>query len=599
MSKVQFNTQQQKAINAHKGNYGVIASAGSGKSTVLLNRVKNLIETHNVSERDILTISFTRNTADELKKKLNKMGFMDVNVGTFHSICGRILSQEGVYINGSNLVKEWQVENCFKSIDDKPDVDDIKSFISYQKNYMRGCNDEFVSKDSNYTEDDLRQFYTAYEKFKTKNNLYDFDDYLLLCLDVLRKNKGKYTYEFILVDEHQDSNKIQHELLKELCQSGNLWACYDYRQAIYKFRGGNPDYCMNFEKDWDNATIINMDTNYRSTKNIIDNANRFIRKYYGNYEYYSDAIANNPNNGQIILNSYDNEESEAKAVADKIEELISNGEHLGEIAVLYRVNAQSIHIENEMKDRKIDYDISGDSSFFKRKEIAGILSYLRLIQNPHDDMAFESIFNLRNYPLTYFSGQLFNETKRFAGLNNLSLYEAFITMNFPKPWQKKNANIFEKNIERLRLQKDKFVSVGMLIDNIIKVFQFEDFIKSKYTNIDERKDRIKSLSILKSFVKNNNLEQFITYVYSGNTKRKAKKNSVKLMSLHASKGLEFNHCFLIGVVDGKFPNERADLLEESRLFYVGVTRSKENLHISEIGKGNQFMREYFEGGMIK
>lgn len=592
---VKFNTMQQQSINHYEGACGVIAGAGSGKSTVLINRIKNLIETHQVNESDILAISFTRNTADELKAKLNKMGFIDVNVGTFHSICGRILSQEGITISSKSLIKEWQAENCFKTIDDKPDVDDIKSFISYQKNYMRGVNDTFVSKDSNYHEDDLRKFYIAYENYKDKNKLYDFDDYLLKCYEILQKNKGKYTYEFILVDEHQDSNLIQNKLLDEWCQSGNLWVCFDYRQAIYGFRGGNTEYCMNFEKDWSPATIINMDINYRSTKNVVENANNFIKKYYGSYEHYSDSIPHNQNDGKIEIQSYDTPEIEGYEIANQIESLTDKGEKLNEIAVLYRANSQSVHIENELKKRDIDYEISGDSSFFKRKEIAGILSYLRLIQNPHDDVAFESVFNFRSYPLQFFAAKILDDVIRYAGLHNMSLYESFINMNFDKPWQKKNAKIFGDGIEKLRLQKDKYLPVTVLIDNVVRIFEIESWVKNKYTNKLECDDRLKSLEILKSFVKNNNLEQFIDYVYSGNTKKKAKKNSVKLMSVHASKGLEFSFTFVIGVEDSKFPNERSDILEESRLFYVAITRAKENLVISQIsddGNDNQFVREY-------
>jgi DNA helicase-2/ATP-dependent DNA helicase PcrA len=256
------------------------------------------------------------------------------------------------------------------------------------------------------------------------------------------------------------------------------------------------------------------------------------------------------------------------------------------------VNSQSIHIENELKNRKIDYEISGDSSFFKRKEIVGILSYLRLIHNPHDDAAFESVFNLRSYPLQFFSGSVMDSMKRYAGLHNMSLYESLINMNYDKPWQKKNVRVFEDGLEKLRLQKDKHVSVTVLIDNIVRIFQIEDWIKNKYTNKVDCEERLKSIGILKSFVKNNDLEQFITYVYSGNTKKKAKKNSVKLMSVHSSKGLEYLHTFIIGMEDGKFPHERSELLEEARLFYVAVTRAKENIVISEIGRNNQFVREY-------
>lgn len=565
----------------------------SHNTTILLNRINNLVSNHNIPESDILTISFTRNTADELKAKLNKMGYTNVNVGTFHSVCGKILSQEGIYLTPQNLIKDWQVENLFRQMDNKADVNEIKSFISYQKNYMKMPDDEFVVKNSFYSEEDLRVFYKKYEEHKKQNKLYDFDDYLLLAYDVVSKNKGKYTFEYILVDEHQDTNLVQNKLLKEICPSGNMFVVFDQKQAIYSFRGGNPEYCMNFENDWGNSTIINMNINYRSVNNIVEGANKFIRPHYKHYKHYKDAIANNKSNGIITKNSYINEEMEAKEVADKIEQLIKQGESLNEIAVLYRLNSQSAHIENELKARDIEYEISGDGSFFKRREIAGILSYLRLIHNPHDDVAFENVFKLRNFPLQYFSNKIFNDIKRVSGINNKSLYETFIDTKFNKPWMDKNAKVFRDSIERLTLQHKKFENVGSLISNVIKAFQMEEYIKNKYTNPEELKDRLRSLEILKGFVKSHDLEQFISFCYGVNTKKRSKKDVVKLMTVHASKGLEFNQVFIIGIQDSKFPHEWSDIEEEARLFYVAVTRPKKNLYISEIGAGSKFINEYF------
>jgi DNA helicase II / ATP-dependent DNA helicase PcrA len=417
-----------------------------------------------------------------------------------------------------------------------------------------------------------------------------------LCLRIatIRKaNKGKYTYEFILVDEHQDSNLAQQMILNELCESGNIFCLQDYRQCIYSFRGSDPEYAMNFEKYWKNPTFINLYVNYRSTNNIVNKANDFIRPYYANYEHYMDAEAHNKKNGEIKVNSYVDRETEVIETVDQIEELIENGEKLNEIAVLYRLNSHSSYVENELKKRNIEYDIANDSSFFKRKEVAGLIAYLRLIHNPHDDSAFDQIFKLRSYPLAFFSNQLYDDIKKYSGVHNVSLYEAFLDMKYPKPWQQKNVSEFEDIVDRLRLQKDKGVSVVTLISNIAKSFQIDKYIKDKHSNQEEVDDRLNSIDVLKSFVKGNNLEQFIAYVYSNNSKKKAKKDAVRLMSVHGSKGLEFRTVFLIGVEDEKFPHVRADLMEEARLFYVGITRSKENLVISEIGKDSQFVREYW------
>lgn len=589
---VNFNKQQLQAINFYKGACAVIAGAGSGKSTVLLNRIKNLIETYNERQSNILAITFTRNTADELTNKLIKMGYLDVNVGTFHAICGKILAQEGIYITPQNMIKEWQTENCLKSIDKKVDVKDVISFISYQKNYLRKPHDQFVKKESKYDETELRLYYKTYEDFKAQNNLYDFDDYLLKGLEVLQNNPNKYTFEFILVDEHQDSNLVQNLILKEICQSGNIFCVFDYRQAIYSFRAGNVEYCMNFDKYWNNPTVINLFTNYRSTNNIVNKSNDFIKKYYETYEHYKDSEANNSYEGNIKIHTFSDREVEGIETVDRIEEMIKNGEKLNDIAVLYRLNSHSHYIENELKRREIDYYIANDSSFFKRKEVSGLISYLRLIQNPHDDSAFDTIFKLRNYPLTFFSGKLYDDIKKYSGVHNLSLYEAFITMRYPKQWQQNNASEFKDIITRLTLQKDKSVSVVTLISNIAKSFEFETYIKDNYTNEEEIEERINSIEVLKSFVKGNNLEQFITYVYSNTNKKKVKKDAVRLMSVHGSKGLEFKNVFVVGVEDGKFPHQKAVLEEEARLFYVAVTRAKENLYISQIGQDNQFINEY-------
>lgn len=586
-----FNKQQLEAINFHKGACAVIAGAGSGKSTVLINRIKNLIEAHNEKQSDILAISFTNNTADELKKKLSKIGYIDVSVGNFHSICGKILAQEGIYFKRENLIKDYHIENCFKTAGKKVDVKDIVSFISYQKNYLRKHTDEFVFKESKYDEIELRHFYKTYEDFKHKNGLHDFDDYLIKCLYLLKDNPGKYTYEYVLVDEHQDSNLVQNLILEEICESGNIFCLFDYRQAIYSFRAGNVEYCMNFEKYWDKPTIINLYTNYRSKNNIVTNSNRFIKKYYETYEHYKDSEAHTTYDGEIKIDTYFDREDESVEIVDKIEKLIKNGEKLNDISVLYRLNRHSSYIENELKKREIEYDITNDSSFFKRKEVSGIISYLRLIHNPHDNSAFDAIFKLRSYPLRFFSNKLYDEIKKFSGLNDLSMYESFITIKY-EPWLQKNAREFNDIITKLSLQKDKNISVVTLISNIVKSFKLESFVKENYTNDDEIDDRLNSMEVLKSFVKGHNLEQFINYVYSNTNKKKVKKDAVRLMSVHGSKGLEFNNVFVVGVEDGKFPHEKSNLDEEARLFYVATTRAKEKLYISQIGVDNQFINEY-------
>lgn len=595
MTKIAFNKEQQQAVDFHKGAVSVVASAGSGKSSMLLGRVHKLITEHRVFEKDVLCISFTRNTADELASELKKIGHHHVEVGTFHAICGKILRQEGININ--NMIQEWQIENCFKGIDQLVDVKDVMNYISYQRNYLRGVNDEFVEKDSRYDIGELRKFYKAYEELKKRLRAYDFDDYLTLCLDVLRKNKGKYTYEYILVDEHQDSNLVQNLLLQEWCESGNIFAASDFRQALYSFRAGNVEYSMNFDNYWKDAQTLNVHTNYRSPKNIVEKSNHFIRQYYGNYEHYTDAVAHNQSDGHIEVNSYPDRIAEGKSVADKIEQLISKGTPLNDISVIYRVNSHADYVENELKRREIDHDIANDGSFFKRREIAGILSFLRLIMDEDDNSAFEGAFRMRTYPLMYFSNALLGDIQKHARDTGKSLFDSIMSVKYPKVWHRKNAQIFRSGINRLKnLYYDEGVTVERLIDEIVKIFRIKKFINEKYSNEDERKERENSISVLKNIVQDNNLEDFIMYVYTAGDigKKKEKKDAVRLMSIHRSKGLEWDNVFVIGVEDEKFPDIKSSLDEEARIFYVACTRSKENLYISEIGRGNKFIEEYGE-----
>lgn len=588
-----FNEQQQRAIKFKDGACAVIAGAGSGKTTVLVERIKNLVDNENVNESDILTISFTNNTAKELKNKLHKKGFENINVGTFHSICAKILTENGFDL--SKEPKEWQIENWLTDYNDKkPNIKDIMDFIGYQKSYMRTYKDNFVSKDSKYSNEQLREFYKKYEMNRVKNKMYTYDDWLIECYKLLKGKNHKYTWKYVLVDEHQDSNLIQNLLIKEWCKLGNIFCIGDFRQSIYGFRGSVPEMFMDFDKQWDNATVINLDVNYRSSKDIVDKANSFIKKYYGNYRYYSDSTPSNKTKANINTYSYESREEEGQEVINKIDELLKNGESPNNIAILYRLNTHSDYVEGELKKRNIPYYISKNSSFFKRTEINAIMSYLRLIENPHDNVAFDNIFKLRNYPINYFSNNLFEDIKSFAGRRNLSLYEAFTLFNYDKNWQIKNVKIFEDNIEKLRLQKDKGIDISKLIDNIKLAFNIEDYIFNKYDDEEEQEDRLNSIETLKSFIRGDNLQSFINYAYSSmNNKKKINNdNCIKLMTIHASKGLEFKHVFIIGIEDGKFPHNKSELIDEARLFYVGITRPKESLYLSQIGTDNEFVNQY-------
>lgn len=596
MSKIKFNKQQQQAVEHKDGAMSVIANPGSGKSSVLLGRIEKLVKKHKVQQHDILAITFTRNTAEHMIKELSKRGLKHVNVGTFHSICGQILRKEGIDINPRNIIKDWQADNCFKKIDKEVDTTDVLNWISYQKNYLRTYKDSPVKKDSFYSEQELKQFYKTYEEYKDKNNLYDFDDYLLLTYKILKDNPGKHTFKYILVDEHQDSNTVQNLLLKEWCVDNNIFVVSDPKQALYSFRGGNIEYSMNFEKYWDDAKVITMDTNYRSKKNIIEKANAFIREYYKDFEHYADSIPFQKENGYIEVNSYENRVYEADDVVNKIQKLINDGVQPRDIAVLYRNNKHADFVENQLKRREIDYEIANDNSFFKRREIAGILSFLRLAKDNEDDNAFENIFRLRVDPLKYFSNSVLNDIQHTAKREEMTLFDALTKTEYPKAWYMKNASTFRKNVHKIQDLLHDGEDLSNIINEVVKLFKFKEMVDEKYTHKPEKEERLESIETLKLFAKGNNLDDFLEFAYSDSNKKDKKENVVQLMTIHKAKGLEWDNVFVIGVEDGEFPSQREgamnDIEEEARLFYVAITRSKNNLWVSEIGEGNRFIEEY-------
>lgn len=589
-----FNKEQLEAIKHNKGACAVIASAGSGKSTVLVHRVDNLINKCGVQPEDIQVISFTRKTVEDLVKKLSRMGYDGVSVNTFHSLSARIISNSGYDIN--RLPVFYKIENLFKYgyRHGKVDTKHILSFISFQKVRKIGYNDEFAEYESDYTDSELREWYKLYEEYKTREQLLDLDDWLFEANKILKSERGQaFRKEYVLVDENQDSNSIQNDILSNLVKKDNVFIVGDYRQAIYGFNGAVPEEFMDADKRWDGLKVINMGTNYRSRKNIVEKSNDFISEYYGNYRHYHDAIPFIQENGFIGVYTHIAKENEAIFVADKIKELLEKGDKPRSIAVLYRNNIHCSMLENELRLRGIDYTISSGASFFKRKEIEAILSYLRLIQDDGDSDAFDKIFKFRTYPIKFFPNRLYDEIQRFAIDKGLSLYEAFQDFGYDDYRHEQAVKKFVSAINSLRMTYTLSRSLSKVIDMIIDKFQFHEFIEDKYEGL-EIEDRKESLSNLMKFIKGHTIESFLEYAYMSMDKPKEVKdtNTIQLMTIHKSKGLEFDTVFVIGVKDGKFPSDRGELIEEARLFYVAVTRAKNNLIINQISSYNQFILNY-------
>ena len=590
MAKIKFNEQQIKAINHINGPAMVVAGAGSGKSTVLVHRIDNLIE-NGVDQEDIVAITFTKNSADDLKRKLNNLGILDVRVGTFHSVLSRMLSDNGV--NVFKTVPPFEIKKAFNEVNFNSDVDDILSFISYQKSYMRGYNDTFVAKESKYTDIELSQYYRIYEELKRDKNAYDFDDWLIEALKILKLKPNAFECKYLLVDEHQDNNLIQNLLIKEMCPSENIMVIGDYRQSIYSFRGAEPKYFMNFKSQYPNAEVIHLDNNYRSCEDIIHTSNRFIKNYFGGYEYYSDSVPTVKDKATINFEVYESKEDEAEEVADIIRDMIKfQGIKPKDIAILYRMNNMTSDIEVALTKRNIPYHIENDSNFFKSRQLIPIISVLRLIEDGNDDEAFLNLLKSRCYPFTFIPKKVVPDIEMFAFENDLSYMKASVEMYLPQK-QKQSFTNFKNIVTSLRLRYVKNeLDLKEVIEKIAFLLKMDDYIDSNW-NGEEQDRRRESIISFTKFAQNSTIKSFLKFINSNNNNSKSKDaNAVQLMTIHRSKGLEWDNVFLIGLEEGKFPSKKATLEEEARLFYVATTRPKKFLHICQNGKDNIFGNQY-------
>lgn len=585
-----FNEQQLEAINHIDGPCAVIAGAGAGKSTVLVNRIANLVE-NGVYENQIMAITFTKKSAEDLKVKLNKLGLLNVIVGTFHSVLGRMLYRQGKNI--FNSVPQFEVKKAFNTINYKHDIEDIMSFISYQKCFLKGPHDNFVAKESAYTDEELSVYYEKYEELKKSRGAYDFDDWLIEAYKFLVSNPNFPKPQYLMVDEHQDSNYIQNLLIDLLCPSKNIFVVGDYRQCIYGFRGSEPRYFMNFSKKYPNAKIINLSYNYRSCSNIVNNSNNFIKNYYGGYEYYAPSIPNNKENGEITFEKYETAYDEGEDVANSILNLVQNGVNPKNIAVLFRNHAFIAETEVALMKRKVPYHIENEGNFFLSKQILPIISMLRLSIDRYDDEALLQLIQCRCHPFTYFSKKSVGEMEMMAASNNCSYVEALsmIVLNYN---QQRSVDDFLTILGSIERQAHSGLELKKLIDHIVSLLQIKDFIEFNYSSPEERKNRLISIETLKSFTGGYDTKGFLDFVKSGKSvQKKEVDDAVQLMTIHKSKGLEFDHVFVVGLQDKKFPSEKASLEEEARLFYVAVTRPIKNLYISQIGVYNLFTKQYF------
>lgn len=593
---MKLNEQQELLANHINGNCVIFAGAGSGKSTTLVERTGRLVAS-GIPQSEILLITFTNASAMDLKKKLKRKGLENVACGTYHAVCARILAINGIDV--SKKLQQWEVDNLFSRLNGnkKVDIEDIMSFISYQKNYGITYKDKFIDKESKYDETQLRTFFRGYEELKQSKGAYDFDDYLLECLKLYKSGLCDKTWDYLQVDENQDNNSVQSELIKYFCPKNNITLVGDEKQSIYSFRAARPELFLDAPHRL-NAKVIHLNTNYRSSQCIVNLSNNFANRYFGHYEFYKPAIANSQDKGRVeVLEVYSKDE-EAQKIVNRINMELMNGVEPNEIAVLYRNHSMADAIELELREQGIPYEIESNGSFFKQKQIEIVLSILRLAVNPEDNNAYEYLFKSRVGDLKYIRAAVLEDIRRMATTSGISFLEAARYVNVSEQWQRIKLRQIPDVVDMVVTQCQSGMRLNRVVENIIRILKLKEYLEENCKNEDELENRLESFQTLLDFVSGDSIERFLTYAYETSMVRKKEKksnpNAIKLQTIHKSKGLEYETVFLVGCFSDKFPSKKSTLEEESCCMYVGVTRAKNRLYVSG-NMGSQFFEDVKEG----
>ena len=604
-----LNERQKEAVLATEGPVLVLAGAGSGKTTVLVNRIAYMISEKHIRPWNILAITFTNKAAREMKDRIERLlgdTAKDMWIGTFHSVCVRILrscidllgySRDFVIYDTADT--KTVMKECLREldIDEKSfPVRNVLSIISNAKNdLMDAATFENVYK-SDYRMSIIAKIYYRYQTKLRKNNAVDFDDIILNTVKILSENPdvlSKYQdkFQYILVDEYQDTNNSQYLLINLLAQANrNLCVVGDDDQSIYKFRGANIGNILNFEDDYSDVQKITLDQNYRSTQNILDAANSVISNNKGRMG--KSLWTSNGDGNKVFVYTGTNEYDEARYIARQIKKHFDEQGSFSDCAILYRTNAQSRVIEEMLMRESVPYKVLSGLRFYDRKEIKDIIAYLRVVYNPNDDVSLARIIN---EPKRKIGNATLEKARNIAREKETSLYDVISHADdYPefKTAIKKLLG-FSEIIKSLIKLKDT-VTIEDLTGRILNDTGYMPALVMEDTT--ESKTRIENLgefiSVITEFEKNeetgNTLGEFLENIslVSDIDGYDENEDSAVLMTIHSAKGLEFPIVFLSGLEEGLFPGMRSmesddDIEEERRLCYVAITRAKEQLYITK------------------
>ena len=607
-----LNEQQKEGVFTTEGAVLILAGAGSGKTGVLTHRIAHLIDDLGVNSYNILAITFTNKAAKEMKERVDRlvgMGADSAWIMTFHAACVRILRRYICrigYDNNFTIYDTDDQKSVIKDILKRKNLDPkqykdrtILSVISNAKDNLISPDDMYQSSGGNYNTMKTAEIYREYQEQLKKNNAVDFDDIIGLTVKLFNEDKEVLRYyqerfRYIMVDEYQDTNRAQFNLIRLLAGGyGNLCVVGDDDQSIYKFRGADINNILDFEKYFNDAKIIKLEQNYRSTQNILDVANEVIKNNAGRKDK---RLWTSVKDGtKVIFNVYENGYEEARGIAEDIAHRhLHDRKDYSDFAILYRTNAQSRSLEEKLIEKNIPYRIYGGINFYARREIKDILAYLKTIDNARDDLAVKRILNV---PKRGIGAASVAKVDDYAYENDITFYVALRQAKEVPGLQRAVSKVegFVTQIEILK-SKSQYIGVGKLIEEIIETVGYSDYIDAESESDEQATERRQNIDELISkavqyeeTVDEPSLSGFLEEVALVADIDNLDENNdmVSLMTIHSAKGLEFPIVYLAGMEDGLFPSymsistgDESDIEEERRLCYVGITRAKETLIMS-------------------
>lgn len=615
-----LNPEQRRAVLQSEGAVLILAGAGSGKTKTLTHRIAYLIEEKKVNPERVLAVTFTNKAAQEMRERIEKLLLqseaaeygavvLPPNIGTFHNICAKILRREIEvfshlgYGRNFNIIDDQDqqsiVKKAMKELEMDPDQVRPRSLleaISKAKNAQMDP-EKYLLQTGSYYEELAAKVYERYQKELERTNALDFDDMIRLTVKLLQEfpavlEKYQDFFQYVMVDEYQDTNALQYTLIHLLTKKhGNVFVIGDDYQSIYGWRQADIRNILDFEKDHPEAVVIILDQNYRSTQVILDAADGVIRK---NVNQRHKKLWTETKEGELVtLCPAEDEEAEARFVAETIQEEMKKGRRANEFAVLYRTNAQSRMVEEMFLRHSISYKIVGGLKFYQRKEIKDVIAYVRLFQNPKDVLALERIVN---EPKRGIGRATLDRWIQFARAQDMSVMDAAYALS------SEHSDLRDGKIKTIKLFADIFLKIRAalqvrmdlklteLLDLLTKESGYFDSLADGTSEGEVRQENVRELlSVAQKFSDmglEQALERFLEEVALSSDTDDINRESeaVHVMTIHSAKGLEFPVVFILGLEEGIFPHSRSalsptEMEEERRLMYVGLTRAKERIYL--------------------